>query len=176
MSNEKPFEPTKCACTQEISLSGYTGGAAPEGLYGRLYLHIEGRHSWVDYIPETELAALRAQLADVTIERDTARKDNDVLRGLLGNSAKDCPYCGLPAAEQAKCGRGFPGCARADDQQLSHHFADGYFAKEYERERDAALANVAMLREALQGLTKYGYMKPSPEAMTKALIALDTTK
>jgi len=175
VSNES-FEPSPCACSSEISLVGYTGGKAPEGLYGKLHVHFEGQPKWVDYIPETELVALRTQLADVTIERDTARKDNDVLRGLLGNSAKDCPYCGLPAAEQAKCGRGFPGCARADDQQLSQHFADGYFAKEYERERDTALANIAMLREALEGLTKYGYMKPSLEAMTKAINALDTTK
>ena len=37
-----------------------------------------------------ELAALREQLAE-------ARKENDTLRGLLGNSAKPCPYCGLAA-------------------------------------------------------------------------------
>lgn len=61
-------------------------------------------------------------------EVERLRAENDTLRGLLGNSAKDCVYCGLPAAEQAKCKHGFPGCGRADDQMLSRHFADAYRA------------------------------------------------
>lgn len=65
-------------------------------------------------------------------------KENNTLRGLLGNSAKPCSYCGLAAEDQAKCERGFPGCARADDQMLSQHFADAYRAEKAERERDEA--------------------------------------
>lgn len=73
---------------------------------------------------------LRKRLAEVEAE-------NATLRGLLGNSAKPCPYCGLAAEDQAKCARGFPGCARADDQMLSKHFADAYRADCAEAERDA---------------------------------------
>lgn len=79
------------------------------------------------------------------------KKENDTLRGLLGNSAKDCVYCGLPAAEQGKCARGFPGCARADDQILSQHFADGWRAEELEKE----LARVKeLLRDARHMIDK----------------------
>lgn len=71
-----------------------------------------------------------------------ATKENDTLRGLLGNSAKDCVYCGLPATDQAKCRYGFPGCSRADDQMLNKHFADGYRA-------DCAEQEVKRLRDKL---------------------------
>ena len=74
--------------------------------------------------------------ADALEEIGRLKKENDTLRGLLGNSAKPCPYCGLAAEDQAKCASGFPGCARADDQQLSSHFADAYRAERAE----AALA------------------------------------
>jgi hypothetical protein len=89
--------------------------------------------------------------AEVAAERDalqsdlaSTRKENDTFRGLLGNSSKPCTYCGLAAADQAKCTRGFPGCARADDQLLSEHFAAGYDAeltrKELETTRTALAA------------------------------------
>jgi hypothetical protein len=58
--------------------------------------------------------------------------ENNTLRGLLGNSAKPCPYCGLAAEDQGMCSRGFPGCARADDQMLSKHFADAYALQQAE--------------------------------------------
>jgi hypothetical protein len=80
------------------------------------------------------LAAARAKAAE---------DENAELRGLLGNSALPCPYCGLPAEEQARCAYGFPGCSRADDQMLSRHFADGWRADQYEKEN-------AKLREALR--------------------------
>lgn len=60
------------------------------------------------------------------IEKRALKQDNDNLRGLLGSSAKDCPYCGLPAIDQAKCSKGFPGCSRADDQMLFKHFSAAY--------------------------------------------------
>lgn len=44
-----------------------------------------------------------------------AETENDKLRGLLAQGKGDCVYCGLPAAEIAKCPSGFPGCARMDD-------------------------------------------------------------
>ena len=49
-------------------------------------------------------------------ERATkAEAENNKLRGLLAKGQGDCVYCGLPAADIAKCPSGFPGCARMDD-------------------------------------------------------------
>lgn len=42
-------------------------------------------------------------------------QENDTLRGLLAKGQADCVYCGLPAADIAKCKSGFPGCSRMDD-------------------------------------------------------------
>ena len=72
--------------------------------------------------------------AQITASLTRVEKENNTLRGLLGNSSKPCPYCGLAAEDQAKCIRGFPGCARADDQQLSKHFADAYYLEMSEKE------------------------------------------
>lgn len=58
-------------------------------------------------------AAAREMAA--TEEAERLRVENDTLRGLLARGDKDCPYCGLPAADIAKCRSGFPGCARMDD-------------------------------------------------------------
>lgn len=52
------------------------------------------------------------------MNEDELRRENDVLRGLLGNSALPCAHCGLPAADWGKCQYGFPGCARTDDASL----------------------------------------------------------
>ena len=43
------------------------------------------------------------------------KEENNKLRGLLAKGQGDCVYCGLPAADIAKCPSGFPGCARMDD-------------------------------------------------------------
>src|SRR3990167_4417848 len=69
---------------------------------------------------------VEAAFVSLSAELTGLRKENDTLRGLLGNSAKDCQYCGLPAAEQGRCKLGFPGCSRSDDQQLGKYFAAGY--------------------------------------------------
>ena len=85
------------------------------------------------------------------------QKENNTLRGLLGNSAKPCPYCGLAAEDQGKCALGFPGCPRADDQQLSKHFADGYRADETEKENAALQAKIDTL------MLKYCPQEMTPE-------------
>lgn len=46
-------------------------------------------------------------------ELEQLRAENSILRGLLPRLGAPCPYCGL--IEMAKCVRGFPGCAYADD-------------------------------------------------------------
>lgn len=58
-------------------------------------------------------------------EVECLRRENDFLRAHTGNSAKSCVYCGLGAEEQGRCERGFPGCARADDQMLCREAAVG---------------------------------------------------
>lgn len=45
-------------------------------------------------------------------ERDKARAENDILRG-IASKIMPCHYCGVDAI--AKCPRGFPGCALMDD-------------------------------------------------------------
>lgn len=82
-------------------------------------------------------------------EIDDLRKENDTLRALLGNSALPCVYCGLPAADQALCKSGFPGCSRADDQMLSQHFADGYRAEQAEKRLEWIYKNVFLVRDGV---------------------------
>ena len=48
-------------------------------------------------------------------EINQLRAENDKLRALLAKGGGACVYCGLPAADIAKCARGFPGCGRMDD-------------------------------------------------------------
>lgn len=42
-----------------------------------------------------------------------ARRENDVLRGLVALLHRPCHYCGLD--DMSRCPSGFPGCALADD-------------------------------------------------------------
>ena len=93
------------------------------------------------------------------VSKESARlqRENDTLRGLLGNSAKPCAYCGLAAEDQAKCAHGFPGCMRADDQILSKHFADGYALEQTQKEIVAIRSRIAELadefdRRGLEGV------------------------
>ncbi len=82
------------------------------------------RHHADDW--RTDLAELAADLlerdgariTELEAERGETRKENEWLRAYTGQSAKACVYCGLGADEQAQCERGFPGCARGDDQML----------------------------------------------------------
>lgn len=55
---------------------------------------------------------LTQQAADRIAELEREVVD---LRKYLATSKADCPYCGLPAADMARCEHGFPGCGRADD-------------------------------------------------------------
>lgn len=68
------------------------------------------------------------------IERLT--RENSWLRAYTGQSAKECIYCRLGAAEQAQCKSGFPGCARGDDQMLCREVGVGL-----ERDRLRAALN-----------------------------------
>lgn len=74
------------------------------------------------------------ETTDLKSQLESLQKENDTLRGLLGNSSKPCPYCGLAAEDQIKCALGFPGCSRADDQMLGRYFADAYCLQELEKD------------------------------------------
>lgn len=80
-------------------------------------------------------------LADALAEVRRLMRENDWMRAYTGQSAKACVYCGLGADEQGKCERGFPGCARADDQLLCREVAVAV-------ERDALRAEVEQLKHA----------------------------
>lgn len=77
------------------------------------------------------------------------RRENDFLRALTSNSDKACVYCGLGSEEQHRCASGFPGCARADDQQLCRCIFEGMRADEYEQRWN----NTQALRSRLKELT-----------------------
>jgi hypothetical protein len=79
-----------------------------------------------DYLPHAEIFADEiAWMKDCVAlldEVDSLKEENNKLRGLLAagqgdcvSGQGDCVYCGLPAADIAKCPHGFPGCARMDD-------------------------------------------------------------
>lgn len=60
---------------------------------------------------QDEILAAQARIGEL-------ERENNSLRKYLATSKADCPYCGLPAADMAKCAHGFPGCGRADDLNL----------------------------------------------------------
>lgn len=59
--------------------------------------------------------ALMKTIENLTVSNQELLTENDKLRGLLAAGQGDCVYCGLPAADIAKCPHGFPGCTRMDD-------------------------------------------------------------
>jgi len=67
-----------CYCDHEISLQRVSGGATPEGLYGRVTLQVKGEY--VDYVPASALAALQAENEEAKISA--------YQRGYLDGSAK----------------------------------------------------------------------------------------
>ena len=67
---------------------------------------------------------------------DGLNAENDRLRVLLAASNANCAFCGLPAAEMAKCASGFPGCSRADDMLLCEHPTRQDLLEENERLRE----------------------------------------
>lgn len=81
-------------------------------------------------------------------DHEALQRENDFLRAQTGNSAKSCVYCGLGADEQAKCERGFPGCARADDQMLCREVGVAL-------ERDELRARVATLTANLDSMVEH---------------------
>ena len=58
---------------------------------------------------------LTGDTAILRVRMRELESENNKLRGLLAAGQGDCVYCGLPAADIAKCPHGFPGCARMDD-------------------------------------------------------------
>lgn len=85
-----------------------------------------------------EIERLEARVAEL-------ERENDWLRAYTSQSAKACVYCGLGADEQGQCERGFPGCARADDQLLCCEVGAAM-------ERDELKARVTVLETELQAL------------------------
>lgn len=63
----------------------------------------------------------KSMLIELNAELIQTRVENHKLRALLAQSNSDCAFCGLPAAEMAKCASGFPGCSRADDITACEH-------------------------------------------------------
>lgn len=78
---------------------------------------------------------------DWRVKYEILSVENDKLRVLLATSNANCAFCGLPAAEMAKCASGFPGCSRADDMLLCVHPTRQDLLDEAER-------NAARVREA----------------------------
>lgn len=127
---------------------------APNEIAGYRYpidLILPLTQKWLDEFTFT-IGVKGSELSAAQAEIERLREENNTLRGLLGNSAKPCPYCGLAAEDQSKCDRGFPGCARADDQMLSQHFADAYHAEQAERELATKRAEIERLREDAERL------------------------
>lgn len=98
----------------------------------------------IDYIDETTRAiiALWAANSELKAKVEKVTTENTYLRAALATSKDPCIYCQLPAEEMAKCERGFPGCARADDLSGCPEFG--------------AAMEVHDLREALQKQVDYG--------------------
>lgn len=76
------------------------------------------------------------------------KDENDAMRAILANSPSiPCVYCG--AETMAKCPRGFPGCAQADDLLVS---GDEHMRRALDALRaraETAHARAAALEEAL---------------------------
>ena len=85
---------------------------------------------------------------DWRVKYEILSAENDKLRVLLATSNANCAFCGLPAAEMAKCASGFPGCSRADDMLLCVHPTRQDLLDE--AERNAARVGEARAVEALR--------------------------
>ena len=90
--------------------------------------------------------ALMKTIENLTVSNQELLTENDKLRGLLAAGQGDCVYCGLPAADIAKCPHGFPGCTRMDDIVNKHETA-------VEMENTNLRVDVLNLRDALKSLT-----------------------
>ena len=81
---------------------------------------------------------LNAEAEKLRAEVERLREEADKLRVLLATSNANCAFCGLPAAEMAKCASDFPGCSRADDMILCVHPTRQDLLDEVERLREDA--------------------------------------
>lgn len=87
------------------------------------------------------MAGSKMTIDDWRVKCETLSAENDKLRVLLATSNANCAFCGLPAAEMAKCASGFPGCSRADDMILCVHPTRQDLLDEVERLREDAARN-----------------------------------
>lgn len=85
--DQKPAQETKCACSPDMYVAGYTGGAAPEGLFGKLYVYIEGASRSVEYAP----VAAPAPAQPVTDAQPVAWRYRDYVSGCWFVSAEPYP-------------------------------------------------------------------------------------
>ena len=94
---------------------------------------------------------------DWRVKYEILSAENDKLRVLLATSNANCAFCGLPAAEMAKCASGFPGCSRADDMLLCVHPTRQDLLDEVKRLREEAERSRSTVEwHAEGGATKNG--------------------
>ncbi len=116
---------------------------------GAAALRVEfGEELWRLGHPAYVVVHLRDEIERLSAEVARLTKENDWLRAYTAQSAKDCVYCGLGADEQGKCERGFPGCARGDDQMLCREV-------DVALERDELRAEVVSLRKQIAALESH---------------------
>lgn len=84
---------------------------------------------------------------------EEALAENTILRGLLPALKLPCAYCGL--TEIAKCPRGFPGCALADDILCAGDETLKRLLEENRKVREA-------VKPLVEALEKIAYLPPTP--------------
>jgi len=118
-----------CYCDHEISLQIVSGGAAPEGLYGRVTLQVKGEY--VDYVPDSTLASLQAE--------------NERLQAQLDNATKWIDATGTGVVRDE---------LRAENERLKQEIQNQYKCIEsHAKITQAAQAENERLREALEKTT-----------------------
>ena len=123
------------------------------------------------------LDSLHRALTAERAARERAEAENDTLRGLLGNSGKPCAHCGLPVERWGECAHGFPGCARADDAQLSDLFAVRAEIAEAEAERNLTVSQLlavscVLARDDKEETTDHPRWTPALETARGVMMAL----
>ena len=113
----------------------------------------------------------RARYDGLNAEADRLRAEVDKLRVLLAASNANCAFCGLPAAEMAKCASGFPGCSRADDMILCVHPTRQDLLEENERLREALGQIAAVTNQLGPDRASSQYMAEQAYGIASAFLA-----